>query len=213
MDDDLFVFRPQVILDLLKHMETTEKDMCGIPDGGNDTIRGVLNPASMNPFFNIMNLEAIRRKTGLAAARDFSSVVESSLSPFGIPWSPELVSRVPAAFKPGGSECPHLTLKWAPCQEDYYTIFFQLLRDVNVLFLRAETGPDGITTIVKDLAGKPWAFHTWFARGYGSLDGSCPEDPNNFARINHVIAQARLLLESFGTFDNAPETQASTSNA
>lgn len=175
MDDDLFVFRPNVIFQLLKHMEEKGFDMCGIPDGGNATIRGHLNPAAMNPFFNIMNVENIRRKLG-------------NIERVGIEWSPSLIARVPDAWKPGGSECPHTQLGWQPKQEDYYTFFFHLLRDVNVLFLRAETAVDDITTVVKDLEGQHWAYHTWYSRAF------FPEDPNNLKRINNVISLANTLL-------------------
>lgn len=49
--------------------------------------------------------------------------------------------------------------------EPYYGLFFSLLEaDERILYLDAEQGRDGISTIVKTPWGEPLLIHSWYAR-------------------------------------------------
>jgi hypothetical protein len=173
IDDDAFVSRPESIEEIIQYMDDHNYDYCGVSDGGNTTIRGHVNPCSMNPFFNVFNLKNIRQKINVK-------------QPMGIHFDPALKERVPARFKTRND------LEWAPYQEEYYPVFFHLLRDCNALFLDATTmtaNDDNITSLAYDINERLFLYHTWYSRKYGVAEVRHPnmEDPNNKERIDNVI--------------------------
>lgn len=177
VDDDAFVVNKDSIQTIITHMKENGYDYCGIPDGGNTTIRGHANPCSMNPFFNIFNLKSMREKMELKNIR-------------GIPWSDDLKDRVPDKCKTRSD------LQWYPLLEPYYPIFFQLLKHCKALFLDADTydvDGDAITSRAYDTNNSLFLYHTWYARDY--LKDVYPDDVKHTRRIQKIM---RVVCEENG---------------
>ena len=70
VDDDAFLWNPARLWALMAHMERTGHHYCGMSDGLTLTPREWGNPASMNPFFNVFHMSAIREQVGESSLID-----------------------------------------------------------------------------------------------------------------------------------------------
>ena len=69
IDEDAFVVDADAILELLEYMKRNGLVNCGMSDG---VLVRPCNPAITNPFFNILNLSAIREKFNLDEIKAFN---------------------------------------------------------------------------------------------------------------------------------------------
>jgi hypothetical protein len=204
VDDDAFLWNPARLWALMAHMERTGHHYCGMSDGLTFTPREWGNPASMNPYFNVFHMSAIRELC------EPMPLVEAMRTK--IPWS-----SLEGQLRGLGTGAPtHQDLAGLPFHlEPFYPHFFKLLQMCKPLYLKGEsytcTAPiteehirntnipmaqkegvlfadDPITTILYDHESVPFLYHTWYAR--------CYSDPGSIhkARIDRV---ARAAEEAF----------------
>ena len=223
VDDDAFLWNPARLWALMAHMERTGHHYCGMSDGLTLTPREWGNPASMNPFFNVFHMSAIREQVGE------SSLIDALQTK--IPWtSLECNLRWPGSAPPTHQDLARLPFHLEP----FYPHFFKLLQMCKPLYLRGEsytcTAPitpehirltdipmaqkegvlfadDPMTTILYDHEGAPFLYHTWYARCY-SEPGSIHK-----ARIDRVARAAEEAFRELLTVYGASTTRSRTSES
>jgi hypothetical protein len=163
VDEDCYIIDNMAVQDLLDYMVENDYDYCGMPEAGISACRMANNPLVMNPFFNIFNIKSI----------------QSKLDPIGIVHSEfgeDLLDKL-----------PHHLMKnkdygFGFC-ENYYRVFYWLLRNFKPLWLDGRNLDDEITTELFNHNGKPMCWHTWYAREYG-------KDDYHTVRIDKIIKEA-----------------------
>jgi hypothetical protein len=144
VDEDAFVLEPGRLLDLVQAMEQGGYAACGMPDGGVVPIRRH-NPVACNAYFNVLDLRRVRRVWS-----NWERVVAAKHQPAYESRVADFAKRTTFAFD-------HF--------ERYYGVFFSLLEaGERILYLDAETWQDGVSTLLKDTAGRPLLIHCWYTR-------------------------------------------------
>lgn len=167
IDEDAFVLDNSSLCSLLYYVINNNIVCCGIRDGGVLDIRPY-NPIVMNPFFNIINLKAIREKYSIEDIINFDYSNHKK----------ELIRKLPEEFRNNnGLEFDRY--------EPYYNFFFWIAYNFKTLYLDVSTHKDGFTTIVYNHNQIPLLYHTWWSRMYG-------KDKNQTRRIQNVIEEAYL---------------------
>lgn len=165
IDEDAFVVDNNALQELLDYVEKNDIICCGMNDGGADCIR-ILNPIVMNPFFNIINLKAIREKYNREEIEAFDYEANKK----------ELIKKLPKELQ------NYDGLKYDN-YEPYYHFFFWLIKNFKTEYLYVKQHDDGYTTILYNQNKKPILLHTWFSRDFG-------KDEMQTNRIKSIIAEA-----------------------
>ena len=164
IDEDAFVVDANAILGLLDYMKCNGYVNCGMSDG---VLVRPCNPAITNPFFNILNLKAIREKFDLEVIKSFNYHEYSN----------EIRSKLPSHLKQMGDD------RFAMDQEEpFYNFFFWMALHFPTLYLDAETHHDGISTVLKNHEGNPMLYHSWFSREWR-------HDPQHTRRIEALYRE------------------------
>lgn len=167
IDEDAFVVNQQALLSLLDYVMKNHIVCCGMNDGGVLPIR-VGHPSIMNPFFNIINLKAIREKFNRTEIENFSFDEHKE----------ELLSKLPLKLRNYHGEKTD-----DAHYEPYYSFFFWLALNFKIQYLPVQQHSDGYTTILCNQDNQPILYHTWWSRVYGM-------DIFHTQRINNVIKEA-----------------------
>jgi hypothetical protein len=146
LDEDAFVLRPDLLLGLVRQMESEGYAACGMPDGGVVRIR-YHNPAACNAFFNVFDMRRVR------------PVWENWERVKAATHQPEYESRVASFAKRTPFVFDHF--------ERYYGVFFSLL-DVGerILYLDAEEWQDRVSTLLRTVTGEALLIHCWYTRNW-----------------------------------------------
>jgi hypothetical protein len=184
IDEDAFVVDPDKLVALLKYCIANNYVNCGFPDGGVLRMR-TYNPLVTNPFFNIFDVKAIKKRLNYQEIEnfDFKQYDYEAKSP---------------------SHLYKFKMYQFDLLESYYRFFLWLNLSFKVLYLDAKDHADGITTLLKDMNGDVFLAHTWYARHYA-------KDPVQTQRINNIYSECsgkpvrefnRLSDKMNGTMDN-----------
>jgi hypothetical protein len=178
IDEDCFITNQKALEDLIQYQIENNFSCSGVPDGGVISHR-FHNPIAINPFFMIMNVADIRKRYDLAEinyshyAPDLDRFIPTNLIKKDFIYQPDYDKTIAKGYKPFGVIYDNF--------EACYGFFFWLLRNnYKMLYLDADEYIDNLTTIVKNQNGVPFAYHTWFARGWNT-------DKQNKERIIRVI--------------------------
>lgn len=159
IDEDAFIIDNEELEKLLVYFVENQFVNCGMPDGG--VIHGrVHNPLVINPFFNIMDLRVLRK--------DFNFDLMKKYKTFDEKYIPKTNYRL---------------MKYSyqyDMFEPYYPFFLWIYLNYKVLDLDAITLPDGFTTKLLSHNQKPFLYHAWYSRDYGT-------NPLHTDRINNVM--------------------------
>jgi hypothetical protein len=146
LDEDAFLLKPQLLIDLIRYMEENGHTACGMPDGGVVPIRRH-NPAAVNAFFNIFDMRRVR-----PVWNDWVRVRAAS-------HRPEYENGVAPFARRCAYSFDHF--------ERYYGAFFSLLEaGEKILYLDADTWEDGVSTLLKDHTGEALLLHLWYTRNW-----------------------------------------------
>ena len=146
IDEDAFVVNADAILQLLDFMKRNGYVNCGMSDG---ILVRPCNPAVTNPFFNVLNLAAIREKFNVEEIKSF--IYQEHREAIRAKLPPQL--RQMSEDRYGMDQ-----------EEPFYNFFFWMAFHFPTLYLDAEMHPDGISTILKNHEGNPMLYHSWFSR-------------------------------------------------
>ena len=146
IDEDAFVVNSQAILDLLEYMQSNGIVNCGMSDG---ILVRPCNPAVTNPFFNILNLTAIREKFNLEEIKTFNYFDHRDA----------ILAKLPPHLLQVDEERLSMTR-----EEPFYNFFLWMAHHFRTLYLDAQMHPDGISAILKNHQGQPMLYHSWFSR-------------------------------------------------
>lgn len=164
IDEDAFVVDADAILELLEYMKRNGLVNCGMSDG---VLVRPCNPAITNPFFNILNLSAIREKFNLDEIKAFNYREHRDA----------IRAKLPTNLRQMGEARFDMDQ-----EEPFYNFFFWMVLQFPTLFLDAEMHPDGISTILKNHEGKPMVYHSWFSREWR-------RDPQHTQRIEALYRE------------------------
>lgn len=165
IDEDAFVIDNVALESLLRYVITNNIVCCGMRDGGVLSIRNY-NPIIQQPFFNIINLKAVREKFNIEEIEQFNYFA----------YKEELVKLLPVSLQ------NYEGLKYYNV-EPYYNFFFWLANNFKMMSLDVAKHSDGLTTIVYNQLHEPILMHTWYSREYD-------HDAVHASRIKAVIKEA-----------------------
>jgi len=180
IDEDAFIVDTKRMLNLVDYMLENDYVNCGMPDGGALVIRGC-NPIVTNPFFNIINLVAIRKQ--MKSIKDIKNFKYSDVKQ-------QLIEQYPAELLKSiyDFDCSDF--------EPYYPFFFYTAYHFRTLYLPSKTHTDGVSTILCDPQGEAICYHSWWSRGFG-------KDPFHTKRIlalkDEAYAITQKVQPTFGT--------------
>jgi hypothetical protein len=167
LDEDAFVVDNQRLRELVSWAELQGHAAVGVPDGG-VVARREHNPNALNLFFNVLDLDAIRRVWN---ADDCQSWMNRGHE-MERAWPPE------ALLKDG---VPYVFDDYEP----YYCFYFWLVdAGLSTGYLDARLHSDGLSAVVLDHTSQPVVIHSWYAREFDT-PGPMRE------RILDVIEHAR----------------------
>ena len=160
LDEDAFVLSNERLEELVAWAAQSGHAAVGVPDGGVFP-RRPHNPNALNLFFNVLDLEAIRRV-----------------------WDADACAR----WMDRGSE---MTEVWPPASllnpavpylfddyEPYYCFYFWLAdAGLSTGYLDARMHSDGLSAIVLDHTAEPIVAHTWYAREFDTPGPDARADP------------------------------------
>ena len=146
VDEDAFVVNADAILGLLDYMKQNGYVNAGMSDG---ILVRPCNPAITNPFFNILNLSAIREKFDMEEIKGFDYLRHRD----------HILAKLPQKLRQMGEDRLSMTQ-----EEPFYNFFFWLAYHFPTLYLDAEMHPDGISAVLKNHQGEPMLYHSWFSR-------------------------------------------------
>lgn len=146
IDEDAFVVNANAILALLEFMKRNGYVNAGMSDG---ILIRPCNPAITNPFFNVLNLSAVREKFDVEEVKRFDY----------LRYRDHIVAKMPQKLVQVGEDRLSMTQ-----EEPYYNFFFWLAYHFPTLYLEGEMHPDGISTVLKNHQGEPMLYHSWFSR-------------------------------------------------
>lgn len=147
-DEDVLFVKSESIFSLIRQMEHTGENVCGIRDGG-VIVHRKYNPFAINTFFSIIHLGDIEKIWNQKEMLRHQYIIKSEFqdSILELPYEYDVKSLY----------------------EPYYCFYFWLRRKGNrILFLESEMASDGITNTIKNNEGEIIAYHTWYARSYGT---------------------------------------------
>ena len=171
IDEDAFVVDASAILELLEYMKREGFVNCGMPDGVQ--VRPC-NPIVTNPFFNILNLSAIREQFNLDEIKTFNYQEHSD----------ELRAKLPPRLRQMDGDRFQMDK-----EEPFYNFFFWMAFHFPTLYLEAETHSDGISTVLKNHEGNPMLYHSWFSREWRS-------DAQHTQRIGQLYREVCQLRQT-----------------
>lgn len=143
IDEDAFVSDLNALKGLVDYCIEQGYDNCGMPDGGVVHLRDG-NPLVTNPYFNILNTNAIRAQFD-----------EGKLSE-----QPNPDRFVPKELLVGAYSFDNVA------EEPYYPFFIWMSNHFKTLYLKATNHPDGESTVLCNHLGEPFLIHTWYSRYY-----------------------------------------------
>ena len=165
IDEDAFLLDNTALQSLMDYMIANDIVCCGMHDGGVLPIR-FCNPIIQNPFFNILNLKAIREKFNREEIENFDYAAHKA----------KFIKLLPKELQ------DYEGLKYDD-YEPYYKFFFWMVANFKLMYLDVAEHKDGYTTIVYNQEHKPILLHTWWSRVYGIDEIHTP-------RIKAVINEA-----------------------
>lgn len=158
IDEDAFVVDADAIMELLDFMKRNGYVNAGMSDG---VLVRPCNPAITNPFFNILNLAAIREEFNVEDISAFNYQEHRD----------DIIAKLPSHLRQLSED------RYAMDQEEpFYNFFFWMALHFPTLYLDAETYTDEISTVLKNHEGKPMVYHSWFSREWR-------HDPRHTQRI------------------------------
>ena len=150
IDEDAFVTNPRRLVEHVEFM-IQEKYVCsGMPDGGVCPHR-FHNPLVQNAFFNVIDIEEIRKDFSIIEAKPLTHKKEyEEYLPIN------LINKI------------HNNKFIFDNFEPYYPFFFWLLKHKKkMLYLDAlEWNRDETSTVLLDQNGKPFMIHCWYSRAF-----------------------------------------------
>ncbi len=146
IDEDAFVIDNDALLQLLEYCISEKIVNCGMRDGGVLPIRNG-NPVVTNPFFNILDVKAIKK--------DFSKDTVAKFINKEIDYSKNVPKNLPFKYE--------ITTNYEP----FYPFFIWLNTNYKVLYLNVKEHDDTFTTIVYNQVNQPILFHSWHSRSFG----------------------------------------------
>lgn len=164
IDEDAFIFDVNVLEHLIYYCMDNGYVNCGMPDGGVVHLRDG-NPLVTNPYFNILHTAKIRETFSIEKSSCFSSSAAEDESVF---CQKELLV---GNYDFSNDNC-----------EPYYPFFKWIGHNFKTLYLNATNHPDGESTVLEDVNGKPFLIHTWYSRYYN-------RDAIHTPRINKAFAE------------------------
>ena len=166
-DEDCFITNEDSINELIEFMKANNYDYCGMPDGGICKHRNN-SWTNINPFFTIFNARKIREILAVANREEINQMKydESKVRNDHL-----ILGEI------RHSEVIHSS------QEIFSGFLFWLAYNFRGIYLNAEDHVDGISTILLDLNGKPFAKHSWYSRGFS-------KEPHR-TRITNLYNEAR----------------------
>ena len=168
IDEDAYVIDNSALESLLNYVIDNNIVCCGMRDGGVLSIRN-FNPIIQQPFFNIINLKAVREKYNQQEIEQFDYLANKE----------ELIKTLPVSLQ------NYDGLKYFDF-EPYYNFFFWLAKHFKMMYLDVAKHEDGLTTIVYNQMHEPILFHTWYSREYG-------HNAFHTSRIKAVINEAYAI--------------------
>ena len=165
IDEDAYVIDNAALLSLLNYVIANNIVCCGMRDGGALSIRN-FNPIIQQPFFNIINIMAVRKKYNQKEIKQFDYNANKE----------ELIKLLPVSLQ------NYEGLKYTDF-EPYYNFFFWMARNFKMMYLDVAKHNDGLTTIVYNQLHEPVLMHTWYSREYNL-------DAFHTSRIKAVINEA-----------------------
>jgi hypothetical protein len=180
IDEDAFISDFNIILNLADYMIEHGYANSGCPDCSPGCPRA-FNPIVINPFFNIMNLELIRKKNiheqKKIQAFDYNQVKQEMIEKY----PSEILKEMEYSFD-------------FVDVEPYYTFFLWLAYHFKTLYLPSKRHNDKISTILYDLDDNIICKHSWFARRYRVLKVHTNRINN---LIDEVYNEHRLNVPKF----------------
>lgn len=164
IDEDAFVINNKAILSLINYIISNNIACCGMPDGGMVKIRS-LNPIVVNPMFCIFNLKEIRQNYNQQEIANFNYSKHKD----------SLIERYPKELLNFNNNRFDLNN-----YEPYYPFFLWLASKHKILYLKAFTHSDKISTCLLNHEGTPILIHSWYSREYDM-------DTYHTNRINNLI--------------------------
>lgn len=167
IDEDAFITDPEALVELIDYCIKEKIVNCGMPDGGVLSMRGH-NPLVTNPFFNVLDVRALREKFQECEMKKYAFHREEyeQKTPFHL-----LHQGVPYAYDG---------------YEPYYPFFIWISQCFKTLYLDAVEHADGYSTILLNHLGKPFLVHTWYSREYGRRSF-------HTERINRIMSEVPAL--------------------
>lgn len=160
IDEDAFVTDNGALQRLLDYCMEKGYACCGMPDGGMVEIRRG-NPLVTNPFFNVFHTALLRQEIDGQVPEEIP--LESRFS-------------MKESFTCGYDF-------QETRREPYYPLMIWMANHHRVLYLRATTSDDGVSTILYNHLDEPFLIHTWYSREYNK----CGESGR---RIDRAFRQA-----------------------
>lgn len=168
LDEDAFVLSNDRLRDLISWAEHNGHAAVGVPDGG-VIPRREHNPNALNLFFNVLDLEAIRRVWDVEQCKRWMNRGGEMTRA----WPPAALLK---------HDVPYLFDDYEP----YYCFYFWLAdAGLSTGYLDARLHSDGLSAIVLDPSSEPLVIHTWYAREFDHPGGPMRE------RILDVVEYAR----------------------
>lgn len=168
LDEDAFVVSNERLRELISWADRNGHAAVGVPDGG-VIARREHNPNALNLFFNVLDLDAIRRVWDADACAAWMNRGHEMAEA----WPPATL------LKP---EVPYLFDDYEP----YYCFYFWLAdAGLSTGYLDARLHSDGLSAIVLSPEGEPVVVHSWYAREFEQPGGPMRErilDAIDFAR-------------------------------
>jgi hypothetical protein len=150
IDEDAFVTDLDAILSLADFVVENGYANAGCPDAGSEFPRG-FNPIVTNPFFNVLNLDVIRKIP--FSKKDIKKFDYNSVKD-------EMIENFPKNFL---THPYNFDLYDA---EPYYKFFLYLAYHCKTLYLFGKKHQDGFSTILYNHKNEIICYHSWMSRFY-----------------------------------------------
>ena len=171
LDEDSFLINSNKIYDIIGYMKVNNIAYSGFLDGGQLEIRAA-NPVSMNPFFNVFNVKAIKEKINYDNYDETICTAIDELNSL-VNYENEKIYR--------NIDLTKLSGRYTNCfVETYYPFFYFLYShfkfhyfdaryyDKNINLDPAVRTMQDLTTILS-FKGSDFVYHTWYARHYNAI--------------------------------------------
>ena len=179
VDEDCFITSREAVMELVEYVVANNIANAGCPDGGAWVPRGS-NPIVTNPFFNVLNLNLLRKQYTLDAAKSFDYPTHKQQMIDAYPKQMLLPDR-PYDFDLAD-------------HEPYYPFFLWQAYHTKTLYLSSTRHADRWTTILYNHKGVEMCRHTWLARFYSAPSWIAGTFQKNVGkqqqRIDNIINEA-----------------------